>query len=155
MVERIRVFTEKDPEREYRVIIGSDSEGYGNVEYVSAVVVHCVGVGGIAFICKNVVNTSRSLRQKIYNETLISLSLANEVVPLLTNALGEKFLQEELIIHIDVGQKGETKDMIKEIAGMARGYGFRVATKPDSFAASNVADRFARPPGKEALAQSA
>ncbi|MDO8655133.1 MAG: ribonuclease H-like YkuK family protein, partial [bacterium] len=37
---------------------------------------------------------------------------------------------------------GPTRDMIREITGLIRGNGFEPVIKPDSFAASSVADRF-------------
>lgn len=153
--EVIRVifdYTREDPQREYKIILGSDSEGFGEVSYATAIVVHRIGSGGIAFICKNKVFTAESLRQKIYNETALSLALAQQLVPLLTEHLGEEFVRDNLIIHLDVGQKGDTKDIIREVVGMVRGSGFQVATKPDSFAASSVADRFTAPPQRK-LAQ--
>ncbi|HEX68148.1 MAG TPA: hypothetical protein ENG13_03675, partial [bacterium] len=45
-------------------------------------------------------------------------------------------------IHADIGGNGETKDMIKEVAGLIRGNGFEPKIKPESFAASIVADRY-------------
>ncbi|MEX2008249.1 MAG: ribonuclease H-like YkuK family protein [Candidatus Spechtbacterales bacterium] len=148
VLEAVFSYTQAERQRSYKIIIGSDSEGYGEVNYATAVVVHRVGAGGRAFICKNQVFTAKSLRQKIYNETALSLTLAHNVVPRLTEFLGDEFVRDNLIIHIDVGQNGETKDMIREVVGMVKGSGFQVATKPDSFAASSVADRFTAPPHK-------
>ena len=45
-------------------------------------------------------------------------------------------------IHADVGENGQTKDMIKEVAGLIRGNGFEPKIKPESYVASVVADRF-------------
>ena len=45
-------------------------------------------------------------------------------------------------IHADVGEKGVTRDMIREVTGLIRGNGFEPKIKPESFAASNVADRY-------------
>ena len=45
-------------------------------------------------------------------------------------------------IHADVGEKGQTQEMIKEVTGIIRGNGFEPKIKPESFAASNVADRY-------------
>lgn len=149
VIDEISVFMREDPSRDYRVVLGTDSEGYGYVSYASAIVVHRVGNGGRAFICKNKIQTPVSLRQKIYNEATLSLLLAQELVPLLTEFLGEEFVKDNLVIHIDVGQNGETKDMIREVVGMVKGSGFQVETKPNSYAASNVADRFVSPPGRE------
>ena len=44
-------------------------------------------------------------------------------------------------VHADVGENGPTKAMIQEIVGMIRAHDFEAITKPDSCAASNVADR--------------
>lgn len=149
VIEAIFDYTREDPGRDYRVIIGSDSEGYGEVSYATALVVHRVGSGARAFICKNKIMTSTSLRQKIYNEAALSLALANELMPRLTEFLGEEFVRNNLIIHLDIGQKGETRDMIREVVGMVRGSGLRVEIKPEAGVASTVADRFTAPPHKK------
>jgi len=41
-----------------------------------------------------------------------------------------------------VGGNGATKDMVREVTGLIKGNGFEPKIKPESFAASNVADRF-------------
>lgn len=143
VMEDITSFVKEDPNKEYRVIVGSDSEGYGPVAYATAIVVHRVGSGGRAYITKNIIRTPRSLRNKIYNEAMLSLYLGQKILPELINA---GLLEENFMIHVDVGPNGQTKDMIKEVTGMVKGFGFKVATKPESYAASSVADRFAAPP---------
>jgi len=45
-------------------------------------------------------------------------------------------------IHADIGENGATKDMIKEVIGLIKGNGFEPKIKPESFAASVVADRY-------------
>jgi len=50
----------------------------------------------------------------------------------------------DLEIHTDIGQVGETKEMIKEIVGMVKGNGFEVKIKPESFGATSVADHCLR-----------
>ena len=45
-------------------------------------------------------------------------------------------------IHADVGENGITREMIKEVVGLIRGNGFEPKIKPESFAASVVADRY-------------
>jgi len=44
-------------------------------------------------------------------------------------------------IHVDVGNNGPTRSLIKEIVGMIEGMGFVAKVKPDSFGASRVAHR--------------
>src|SRR5690606_29562033 len=107
-------------------------------EFVSAIVVHRKRSGGIYFWTKKIEAHMHSLRQRIFEEALLSLKLAE----MLIQKLKEKnVLQFNLSIHVDVGPNGETKKMVQEIVGMIKGNGFDVKTKPDSYAASSVADR--------------
>jgi len=45
-------------------------------------------------------------------------------------------------IHADIGENGQTKDMIKELTGLIRGNGFEPKIKPEAYIASVVADRY-------------
>ena len=47
----------------------------------------------------------------------------------------------DIQIHVDIGTKGETRDMINEVTGMIRSNGFSVKIKPESYGASKIADR--------------
>ena len=44
-------------------------------------------------------------------------------------------------VHLDVGEKGLTRDMIKWVTGMVLGSGFKYKIKPESYGATKVADR--------------
>ena len=44
-------------------------------------------------------------------------------------------------IHADVGEHGATSVLIQEVVGMIRASNFEARTKPESYAASKVADR--------------
>lgn len=133
-------FIKKDPAQQYRLIIGTDSAPKDSLgaDFVSAIVVHRVGHGGIYFWQKKEHNQRMVLRDRIYQEAMYSLALANEVVKTFG---GNGVATYDIEIHVDVGQKGETREMIAELVGMIRGNGFTVKTKPDSFGASKVADR--------------
>ena len=83
--------------------------------------------------------------QDIVEEVLLSCALALD----LREALQDKIALLKTIpnyqfryIHADVGEVGQTKEMVKEVTGIIRGNGFEIALKPRAFAASNVADRF-------------
>jgi len=54
---------------------------------------------------------------------------------------GANDLNYDFQIHIDVGQNGPTREMIKEVVGMVRGNGFKAKIKPESYAASSIADK--------------
>ena len=71
-------------------------------------------------------------------EVLISLDIAKEVLSELKKFPLPEF---DFEIHADIGENGPTKAVIQEIVGMIRAHNFEVKTKPDSYAATNVADR--------------
>ena len=132
-------FVGSDTKGSYEVIIGTDSEAQnGDADFVSAVIVHKKGKGGIYFWGRQKVDNLHSLRQRIWQEALISLSVAEKLVGDF-GKIGMFGLNLE--IHVDVGPNGPTREMISEIVGMIRANGFRVATKPASWGASHVADR--------------
>lgn len=140
VVGSITDYIEAQPEFKYKVIVGSDSEveNDGHVDYVTAVAVHRVGAGGIYFWQKNIGEKCFTLRERIYNEALMSMDFAKKLLPAFH---AQNILELGLEIHVDIGTKGETRLMINEIIGMVRSSGFQVKTKPDSFGASKVADR--------------
>lgn len=145
VVEDIASFLHEDPQSHYRLVIGSDSQerrinGKKVANYITAVVVHRVGRGGRYYWKNGTQEKVHSLRQKIYKETQLSLETAEKVVPLIRKSLnGSK--NWELEIHIDVGEVGDTRDMIKEVVGMVVGSGYKARTKPDAYAACSVADK--------------
>lgn len=140
VIGRLSHYLDQDPDASYRIIIGSDSQNYNHhgVDFVSALVIHRVGHGGIYFWQKRVEPRVFSLPERIYQEALDSLLLAQALLEELRN---RNILRYSFEIHVDVGQVGETRELINEVVGMIRGNGFDVKTKPDSFAASKVADR--------------
>jgi len=137
---RVIEFIKKEPERKYRMVIGSDSEarnGQGT-DFVTAFVVHRVGRGGIYFWRRKIEEKSYVLRQRIYQEAALSLTTASEIIEIFKQ---DGVSRLDLEIHVDIGEHGETREMIAEIVGMIRGSGYLVKTKPESYAASKVADR--------------
>jgi len=144
MVEELVAFMREEPDYFYRLVIGTDSKtGKPNpkemVDFITAIVIHRKGKGGRYFWQKNKIGKIGSLRDKIYTETLLSIQLAEKLVPDLTKKLnGERY---KLEIHIDVGDVGPTREMIQEVVGMVTGNGFTAKTKPESYGAFVVADK--------------
>ena len=141
VIDRMQNFMDEEPDYKYRLIIGTDSEGknHSGVDYVTALVVHRVGGGGIYF-WKKKFEEVHSLRERIYREASISLDFAQTLLDIFQN---EDFLDYDFEIHVDIGKEGETRAMINEVVGMIRGSGFTCKTKPASYGASSVADRHA------------
>jgi len=140
VVRAISDFIALDPKREYKIIVGSDSEKRpgDTADFVTAVVVHRVGNGGRYFWRHLQAGNIHTLRDRMWQEVLLSIELSKELAVLLKNADLDKCAFE---VHVDVGENGATRTMIQELVGAVRANNFEAKTKPDSFAASKVADR--------------
>ncbi|MBI4100187.1 ribonuclease H-like YkuK family protein [Candidatus Microgenomates bacterium] len=145
-VSAICQFLQEDSGSDYSLVIGSDSQekrvnGHAEVDFVTAIVVHRHGRGGRYFWQKIKKNKVPTLRNKIYTETMLSLNLAQILVPAVKKHLNGQVSNYNLEIHIDVGEFGQTREMIKEVVGMVAGNGFCVKTKPEAYGAYVVADK--------------
>jgi len=139
VVDQVLTFMRSAPERKYKVIVGSDSEqDAAGTDFVSAVVVHRVGNGGRYWWRRTHGPSFLALRDRIYEEALLSLKIAQELISIFHR---DKILDLDIEIHVDVGTNGETRTMLQEVVGIIRGSGFQVKTKPESYGATKVADR--------------
>jgi len=139
LLKEVFFYIKAEPQEKYKIIIGTDSANHGTTDFVSAVVVYREGHGGRFFWRRLNQKKVNSLRERIYQEVMMSLKLAEEV---LLNLSQNKNIAFDFEVHVDIGSKGETKDMLQEIIGMVRGLGFQVKTKPESYGATKVADRY-------------
>ncbi|MEE8185104.1 MAG: ribonuclease H-like YkuK family protein [Thermodesulfobacteriota bacterium] len=134
-------YIEEESDLYYNLIIGSDSFMAEDAVFVTAIVIHRVGHGGRYFYTKMRHRKIESLKQRIFYETSLSL----EVAGLLCGRLAENGYSELPVeIHLDVGNNGATKEIIKEVVGMVTGSGYAAVTKPDSYGAFKVADRHSK-----------
>ena len=141
LFEMLTEYVEEEPDSSYNVIVGSDSFVAEETVFVTAVVIHRVGHGGRYFYNKQRHRKIKSMRQRIYYETSLSL----EVAALLCERLADNGCSHlPLEIHLDVGTNGASKEIIKEVVGMVTGSGFAAVTKPDSYGAMKVADRHSK-----------
>ncbi len=148
IVSHIKSFLEEDPSATYSLVIGTDSQerihqstGKKQIHLVTALVVYRRGYGGRYFWKRKFASDIHTLRQKVYEETSTSLEFASVFVPILQKSLNGKMPKYNLEIHIDVGEHGETRSMIKEVVGMVTGSGYVAKTKPFAYGASNIADK--------------
>jgi uncharacterized protein len=133
------------PHRTYEVIVGCDSTASQDPTFPVVIVVLRKQEGG-RFFLRRVHYESRpfpSRRQRIMEEVMLSCQLAlwlrENFAPV---AAIHKVAYEFKYIHADIGEKGITRDMVKEVTGLILGNGFLPKIKPESFAASTVADRY-------------
>lgn len=136
--EKIVQFVKSEPDRNYSLIVGSDSFPSEETVFVTAIIVHRKGSGGIYFYRKIKYEKMANLKLRIFTEASLSL----EVAEILKKKLSENgFSRLPLEIHLDVGKNGATRSLVREVIKMIVGSGYIAVTKPDSFGASKVADR--------------
>ena len=132
---------------QYNIIIGTDSQNFDQTKIVSVIVITCEGHGGIFFYEITMHKRIEDVRSKLYKETDLSLNLANNLLEMLDNKQYEElYLKCNFAIHVDAGHSdnGKTKQLIPELIGWIKASGFDCSVKPDSFAASSVADKLSK-----------
>ena len=151
VLDEILGYMTDKPEKFYDIIVGCDSSSGEDPHFPVAVVILRVGEGGRFFLKK--ISYPTSSKKKFYNwkarileEVLLSCELAlflRENFEKKIKSLNNDFNYQFRYIHADIGENGQTKDMIKEVVGLIRGNGFEPKIKPEAYVASTVADRYA------------
>jgi len=134
-------FMSSDKKAKYEIVVGTDSQKIKKdaYDFVSALIIHRVGWGGIYFWKRYLQDKKISLKERIYQEATMSLETSENFVNFFkTNGISKYDIQ----IHVDIGHNGETRDLITEVVGMVRASGYDVKIKPDSYGASKVADKY-------------
>ena len=122
-----------------QVFVGTDSLVNGSccTFITSIVLLGATGQkGGKYFYNKEKYNEPTRFYNRILREVEKSINLAIRITEVCPNV--------NLEIHIDVSPEGKnerTSDMARTLMGYATGSGFKCKVKPDSFAASTVADK--------------
>jgi len=139
----------RSPMSHYEVTVGTDSQNFDKTKMVEVIALHRVGSGGIFFYRVNYVRRIDNLRQKIQEETQRSLSVADglfsEIETQLTHfGVDINDMDIHFQIHCDVGYNGSTKALIQEIVGWVQAMGYDCAIKPNSYAASGIANKYSK-----------
>jgi len=149
VVGEIFSYIKEKKEKFYEIIVGCDSSSGEDSSFPLAIVVLRKGEGGRFFLKK--IKYPPEKRRKFKNwkiRILEEVYLSCQLALTLKELLEEKSLKFSLknfqfrYIHADIGENGETKDMIKEVVSLIKGNGFEPKIKPHSYAASVVADRY-------------
>lgn len=158
VVTDIVEYMNQDTRSRYSLIIGTDSQVNvplqrpagdkgKTVDFVNAIVAHRIGKGGRYFWRRihREYNAPITLKARMFTETHLSIELALQLLTLLQQSLADAFVERQpsMEVHIDVGQNGPTRELIKELVGLVRNNGFAARIKPESYVASTVADRYA------------
>lgn len=145
LIQEIINYISEKPEKFYDIVCGCDSSSGEEPHFPIAIVVLRKGEGGRFFLKKITYKNRKfyNLKQRILEEVFLSCQMALLLKEKLEKRLrNKKFNYQLRYIHADIGENGATRDMIREIIGLIRGNGFEPKIKPESFAASVVADRY-------------
>ena len=140
MCRLIRNYVMEDVSDQVRITVGTDSQNFDMTKVVLVVAVWKVGRGGIFFYDIRKVKKISNIRQRIFYETSISLEMARK----LSEGLKDVGMHCDIDVHVDAGSEGPTSKMIPEIVGWVKACGFDCKVKPDSYAASSIADRYSK-----------
>ena len=129
------------------IVIGTDSQNFSYTKEVSVIAVITEGHGGIFFY--EIKNRDRitDVRRKLHIETQDSLTIADALLEKLEQSEYEEvFMNTSFTIHIDAGKSdsGKTKTLIPELLGWVTSMGYDCKIKPDSYAASSIADKISK-----------
>jgi len=148
VAKMIKNFIEQNPNQNYRLAVGTDSQVRGNCTcFATGIHIHRIGQGAWCCVHKRVENRRyTNLREKISRETVITyeiLSLLNDLLidTLCACAGNYKNFDCKIEAHIDIGTRGETRKLIREMVGYFEGMGVDAKIKPESFVASSYANR--------------
>lgn len=120
--------------------IGCDSQQHElQTEFVTVVVLLNPGKGGRVLYTTEKVNRIESLRERLLTEVSKSIDIAF----ILNDVISEDI---ELCVHVDANPnfKFKSSKYLQELVGYVMGQGFTCLTKPDSWAAMNVADHIVK-----------
>lgn len=153
VLERIKGFMLKDPRSEYVLSIGSDSHVHQTeTKFITAVHLHRVGKGAWGCLKNHTVQRPiTSIREKISMETALSQEIAYCFISKYLMELSDiliPFADEgaDLIfeIHLDIGRRGMTKELIQEMTGRIEAMGIEAKIKPESYTAFSYANRYTK-----------
>ena len=151
VIEEITGYIKERPEKFYDIIVGCDSSSEEERNFPIVIAILRKGEGGRFFLKKIKYSSDFNKRfiywkNRILQEVLLSCDLAlllrEELQREIERVNDGTFQYQFRYIHADIGENGQTKDMVKELTGLIRGNGFEPKIKPEAYVASVVADRY-------------
>lgn len=124
-----------------RVCIGTDAQRKGRVhKFVTVIALIAETKGGMLMYSSEVDTNKMTLNQKLIKEVYKSIEVAYEINPLL------ELYDIKLEIHVDINgdERWASNKSMSQAVGYIMGMGYDYKIKPDAFAASFNADRYAK-----------
>lgn len=131
----------------FNLIVGTDSQNFSDTKMVVVIAVQNVGHGGIFFYEVSRIKRIDNIRQKLLHETSLSLKYADKLISQFEKVCKEcdfDFEKINFCIHVDIGKRGKTSKLIPDIVAWVKACGYDCKIKPDSFAASSIADKISK-----------
>lgn len=153
MIKVIADYIRVNPSASYDITVGTDSQSHKYCRMVEVIAVCRIGDGGIFFFRREDIPKIKVLKEKIIEETNRSIENAIGFIDALQSELLEDNIDLDIMfdenrlafaVHADIGRRGKTKELIKEICGWIEASGFEARIKPDSYAASGVANMLSK-----------
>ena len=141
VMRAIAEYMAKEPRGQYKIIVGTDSAARNITTLATVLIVHHVGHGAIYFFTKSPIKEFKTLRDRIFDEAMTSIMLAQELRSALNDAIGDTFFWDGNEIHVDIGENGPPRELIEAVSGIIKGYHFIPVIKPYAYGAFSVADR--------------
>ena len=147
--EKILEFYEKNKDIDgvFQIVVGTDSQNFNDTKMVTVIAAYKEGHGGIFFYEIDRINRITNVKQKLNTETSRSLEVMMNLVDELEESKYKDMRDNTLLsIHVDAGwsDKGKTKELIPGLIGWIKACGFEAKCKPESFAASSIADKISK-----------
>lgn len=143
VVEDVMSEIEGSANDEFRIMVGTDSQpkpASRSVTFVTAIIVHHVGKGGRYYVHKEQHHHMYALKQRMMTEAAYSLQIGG----LLSEKLNTSEIDYPIEVHLDIGERGATKQVVREIVAWITQSGYEAKIKPDAYGASKVADRYTK-----------
>lgn len=153
MIKVISDYIRANPNAEYDITVGTDSQNHKMTRMVEVIAICRIGDGGIFFFRREDIPKIKALKEKIIEETNRSIENATGFIDALQEELLEDNIDLDIMfdenrlafaVHADIGRRGKTKELIKEICAWIEASGFEARIKPDSYAASGVANMLSK-----------
>lgn len=149
VADKIIDYIDKEPDKDYVLAIGTDSQTCAETKVVLSITLHRLYNGGIFFLHSvyHKPYQHNQLHQKLYEETQASLDAAEILIKKLKDKgldIQNKESNIHLSIHMDIGKNGPTSKYIQELEGWVRAVGYEYEIKPNSYAASTIADKYSK-----------
>lgn len=126
----------------FRLIVGTDSQPTLPIRF-ETVVALVTPTGIRAYNRRLATMGPMALTERMLTETAMSLMVADAICADLAGR-GMTISHTDVEIHADVGTRGDSRQALRDAAGMVTGAGFGLKVKPDAWVASRVADRLTK-----------